>query len=536
MLSLTLRSVRGAINHISTRSLSPSYTPLALSPSQDSSTSSPTASFNGEADFDSLPAQGTARSTAYNRLLAFLFFLLPSFIQSRIRPGAFKPRRMHPTSWLDGLRGVASLIVFFFHFTDDTHKGLLMSYGVQRDGDNAASSPLQLPFLRVIFAGKPMVHIFFVISGFVLAYKPLRRIRARQFDSLQKTLASSVFRRGFRLFLPTLVSTFIIMFLRYYGWIPRKAKDSLYEQFDQWQHEVIKILGFIWQWDSSRTPDYDSHLWTIPIEMSFSMFLFVVITGLSHVKTYVRLAAVVGLGAFCLRHGHYAGWEFMAGVVLAEVQLIQDAHKERKAALEHDKEAAYIESSVGTSGLSDSTAGGSRRRSVAKLVFQGFLIVNLIFALYVAGWPREKWEETPAIDFLLQHTPEPYRSRGQSWPIFVWYAIGAVQIVLALQQIEPLRRVFNTKPAQYLADVSYSLYICHGPVMKVLHHRMMPYLWEPVGGLQGADMGGRFLVWFFGLILMAIPVFWVSDIFLRVVDNKCVEFARWIEKMCVIDE
>ncbi|KAG7147141.1 hypothetical protein HYQ46_004050 [Verticillium longisporum] len=262
------------------------------------------------------------------------------------------------------------------------------------------------------------------------------------------------------------------MFLRYYGWIPRKAKGSLYEQFDQWQHEVIKILGFIWQWDSSRTPDYDSHLWTIPIEMSFSMLLFVVVTGLSHVKTYVRLAAAVGLGAFCLRHGHYAGWEFMAGVVLAEVQLIQDAHKERKAALEQNKEAAYIESSVGTAGLSDSTADGSRRRSVAKLIFQGFLIVNLIFALYVAGWPRE----------------------------------------------------------------NYSLYICHGPVMKVLHHRLMPYLWEPVGGIQGADMGGRFLVWFFGLILMAIPVFWVSDLFLRVVDNKCVEFARWIEKKCVIDE
>ncbi|KAM0334431.1 hypothetical protein ACHAQA_001457 [Verticillium albo-atrum] len=467
--------------------------------------------------------------------MALLFFLLPSFIQSRIRPGAFKPRRMHPTSWLDGLRGVASLIVFFFHFTDDTHKGLLMSYGVHRNGDTADSSPLQLPFLRVIYAGKPMVHIFFVISGFVLAYKPLRQIRARQFDALQKTLASSVFRRGFRLFLPTLVSTFAIMFLRYYGLIPKKSKPTLYEQFGQWQNEVNKLFGMVWQWDASRTPDYDSHLWTIPIEMSFSMLLFIVIMGLSRVKTYVRLAGVVGIASYCLRQGHYAGWEFMAGVVLAEIQLIQDARKARQSEKVYNKEAVDME--VGTAGVPvSSPSSATRGGRIAKLLFQAFLVMNLVFALYVAGWPREKWEETPFIAMLLRHTPEPYRGRGQSWPIFIWYAIGAVQIVAALQQIEPLRRVFNTKVAQYLADVSYSLYICHGPVMKVIHHRMMPYLWELVGGIHGATMGGRFLVCVMGITILAVPVFWVSDLFLRVVDNKCVELARWIESKCAIDE
>ncbi|KEY64230.1 hypothetical protein S7711_03515 [Stachybotrys chartarum IBT 7711] len=460
------------------------------------------------------------RSTYYSRLLAVCLFLLPSFVQDLICRDLQNPRRMHPTSWLDGLRGVASLIVFFFHFTDDTHKGLLMSYGVKREGDEAASSPLQLPFVRVIVAGKPMVHIFFVISGFVLAYKPLKQIRANQFEALQDTLSSSIFRRGFRLYLPPLVSIFGIMFLRYYGLIPDKARETLYEQFQEWWEEVEFFLGLVWAWDSPKIPKYDSHLWTIPIEMSFSMLLFIVVIGLSRTKASIRLACIACIASYLLRQGHYAGWEFLAGVFLAEIQIIQDA---RKATVFEDG------SVMPTPGVSPS-ASSTLAAQTTKLLFRALLIANLIFALYVAGWPNEKWEETPLIAMLLRITPEPYASKGQSWPIFIWYAIGAVQIVLALQQMEPLRRAFNTGLAQYLGDVSYALYICHGPVLKVVHPRVMPYLWEPMGGKKDAGMWGRLAVWVVGLVTLSIPVFWVSDLFMRFVDRKCVSFARWIER------
>ncbi|KFA77468.1 hypothetical protein S40288_08701 [Stachybotrys chartarum IBT 40288] len=388
------------------------------------------------------------------------------------------------------------------------------------DGDEAASSPLQLPFVRVIVAGKPMVHIFFVISGFVLAYKPLKQIRAYQFEALQDTLASSIFRRGFRLFLPPLVSIFAIVFLRYYGLIADKARDTLYEQFQEWWKEVEFFLGLVWAWDSPEIPKYDTHLWTIPIEMSFSMLLFIIIIGLSRTKATTPLACIVGIASYFLRQGHYAGWEFLAGVFLAEIQIIQDARKST------DFESGSVMRVPGISLFASSTFAAR----IAKLLFQALLIANLIFALYVAGWPREKWEETPLIAMLLRHTPEPYASKGQSWPIFIWYAIGAVQIVLALQQMEPFRRVFNTGLAQYLGDVSYALYICHGPVLKVVHPRVMPYLWEPMGGKKDADMWGRLAVWVVGLVILSIPVFWVSDLFMRFVDQKCVRLARWIER------
>ena len=43
--------------------------------------------------------------------------VVPSPIQRRLAPHLSKPSRIHSTSWLDGLRGLASLIVFLHHYT-----------------------------------------------------------------------------------------------------------------------------------------------------------------------------------------------------------------------------------------------------------------------------------------------------------------------------------------------------------------------------------------------------------------------------------
>ncbi|KAH6691261.1 acyltransferase 3 [Plectosphaerella plurivora] len=514
MMSLAMRSLRGAANRLSTRSYS--YAPLSAGPSPESPTST-----------------DSATKTAFSaRIYALLFFLLPSFVQTRIRPGTAKPHRLRPTSWLDGLRGVASLIVFFCHYTEGTQKSYTLTYGVHFDGDEVSSSPLQLPFIRVLYAGRPMVHIFFIISGFVLSYKPLRQLRSRDYDGLQQTLSSSVFRRGFRLFLPTTVSTFLGMLTIYYGIQRGKAPlPSLWEQFVDWCGSVHHMITLSWVWDALKAPKYDVHLWTIPVEMSFSMFLFVVITGLSRVKTFLRMAILVGIMVYCITSGHWAGLEFLAGMGLAEIQLIQDARELRNADCPLNKEAEDVEEGT----FSVPAPSSSQIRYIGRRLLQAVLSVNLVFGLYVAGWPNEKAEVSPGFISLYRNTMEPYLSRGDFWPSFPWFSIGAVQIVAALHQIEPLQRVFTTAPVQYLANISYAIYLCHGPVMKSIHHRWMPHIWVLVGGPSEAGMWGRMLVWLLGLVAMAVPVIWVSDLFWRMVDVKSVELARRIERFCLLD-
>ena len=115
--------------------------------------------------------------------------LIPSPIQRRLAPHLSKPPRIHPTSYLDGLRGLASLIVFVHHYTCEYVYPYVAYYGVSNE--RVPSSPVQLPFVRVIYAGRPMVHIFFVISGFVLSKKPLELARANDYDGLLTTRKNS---------------------------------------------------------------------------------------------------------------------------------------------------------------------------------------------------------------------------------------------------------------------------------------------------------------------------------------------------------
>jgi peptidoglycan/LPS O-acetylase OafA/YrhL len=506
------RSLRSLISRVLPTRPTANYE-LLTTPNSTSSPSTPISSI--------ATIKGDIFTRLKNELLQFLFFLLPSFIQKRLRPSLHKPQRLYPTSYLDGLRGVASLLVCFCHYMEGNVGWYAKSYGVDYhaingDEDIIHSSPLQLPFLRVLYSGRPMVHIFFVISGFVLSYKPLKQVRARNHSALQTTLSSSVFRRGLRLFLPTTASTFLVMIFIQTGWIGG-ALPTFWAQFWDWLHAVWRIT-FSWNWDITQYLPYDTHLWTIPIEMSNSMLLFITISGLSRCKTTLRLPFLFGIMIYCLKCKHWATFEFLGGALIAEVGLIQDARREKEAKTQ--SESSPFDSIVKPTTL-------SRASSV-------FWMANFIFAMWIAGWPNEGVDHTPGLHHFVPITPEPFFTTGGDWLAFPWFALGAMQVVFACQQVQFLQRVFTTGLAQYLANISYALYLMHGPMLDVFAHRWMPHVWWAVGGADG--MWRRLFAFFGGTLVLGIPIIFAADLFWRAVDVPCVEFAKWLERICIIEE
>lgn len=462
--------------------------------------------------------------------------LVPSFVADAIWPEQRQTWKLHPTSYLDGLRGIASVAVFICHYTEENHPSLIPSYGL--NPDHSPSSWIQLPFVRIIFSGRPMVHIFFVISGFVLSYKPVKSIHSRSLDRCFSILSSSAFRRPIRLFGPCIVSTFLIMLMIQCGWL-HTPLPTLTEQFWAWKNAIFHSITWPWAWDYDLRPGYDVHLWTIPIEFAHSMLLFMVILVLSRVRQVVRQCATLCLMVYFLCCGKWAAFEFIAGLFLAECHLLQGAHSK------------IWESSEALSSYAPP------KPLLGSIAWTTLHLAIIATAVFIGGWPNFGAEETPGIRYFHEMTPEPFATMDPLAPQKFWFAIAAAFAIWSCGELRFVRRFLEGPFAQYCGRVSYALYIVHGPVLEtfqgfVVGHAFLPPQGEPDGGdylparppagvkalVGGESPMQRTVAWFVGLFILAPVVIWAADVFWRAVDNPMITLGRKIEMLCLdeVDE
>ena len=393
-----------------------------------------------------------------------------------------------------------------------------------------------------------MVHIFFVISGFVLSRKPLQLARNHKYDDLHKTLSSSVFRRAIRLYLPAAFSTFFMMLLIRAGWARQPMDGGFFVQLADWVGAVFDITK-PWQWDVMQELRYDIHTWTLPIEMIMSMLLFITITGLSRCKVPIRFSIMVMIMLYCFRNGRWAAVEFLGGAFIAEVDIIQNERADKATSLQPSnpaEEEHRSDNQLSPASLSPaSTIERTAYASIQSTAWTVFCWLQLIIALWICGWPNHDADKAPGIAWMLAHTPEPYLSLGEvrytDWRSAPWYILASLQIVFACQQLRPVQRFLTTGPMQYLASISFALYLMHGPIFEGFGGRIMNPIAHSVTGVGVTGMGEAggwqlLYVWIVGLFALGIPCLWASDLFWRFVDRPCVDFARWAERKCIVHE
>lgn len=424
------------------------------------------------------------------------------------------------------------MIVFNYHFLfvwthrTDISWGTVLGSGEngQIDQEQASESHLtdqtfflQLPFVRLLYAGHAMVIVFFVISGYVLSLKPVKLMRSAKYEEFQRVLSSSVFRRGIRLFAPIMVGTFITMLLTNAGYFESgKAvrTDSVtyqgnneehpvqfatfYEQTGDWLSAMGRLISNVWEWDLHYN-NYDPHLWTIPLEFRSSMVLFITLLGFSRLRSAARLILMFGLLYLCLFY--WARWEvflFLSGMMLTELDITSGIFVEKSPL---DEKAPC------------------RSHPLIGCVWAGIMLLGL----FLSSCPTLYAEKAPGYVYLATSMPEEYGWQI-SRPI---QALGGCLVVWSFMHLPRVQSIFTTPIAQYLGRISYAFYIVHGPILHLFGYNLVLKCWSFTGKETTKGFAS-------GLALAALVIFpvaiWIADVFWRAVDSPCVELAKWIEK------
>ncbi|PSR76855.1 acyltransferase 3, partial [Coniella lustricola] len=480
-------------------------------------------------------------------LLRCILFLLPSFVTSRIISSSVQHERsqgrLGPTSYLDGMRGLAALFVFFCHYS---YSAFAIADGYGSNNENRYL--LKLPIFRLLYAGPPMVAIFFIVSGYALSLKPLKLARSQRWGELSTTMSSFIFRRAFRLFLPTFISTFMVVVLLRLGayeWNREWSLDRTWHwnvqetapqrlnttalQLDDWGRNMFDFVH-VWGWEKyGGSTWYDVHLWTIPIEFRASMMLFLTLLGTARLRTGLRLGFLALLIAFSYYSDRWEMVLFLVGMGYAELDLIRGAHSDPSTTAVATAPPAAATAAAGE-GSEQQQQQQQQQREQQKRHRACALLSRLYWAslalgsLYLLSQPDVNSENTPGWIYLSSLIPDWISDKYR-----YWQCNGAILFVFCTARVPRMQRVFNSPPVQYLGKISYAVYLMHGPVMHTVGYSIQRWAWE-VSGVDGRAQYKRGFV--LGAVFAVPVVVWAADVFWRAVDAPVVRFAKWLEGRC----
>lgn len=439
-----------------------------------------------------------------------LHVMQPAFLK---RPA--KSVKLRRTAYLDGIRGFAAFLVYWLHHELWSHESreadrkLQSSWGY--DGQYYLAS---FHGIRTFFTGGHYaVATFFVLSGYVLSTKPLALINEGENSKLGDTLASGLFRRWLRLYLPILFTTFAIMSLSHmFGiFIDFIPESSYLAELYKWYLE-LKSFTFFFRIGGDPRFFYHAHAWSIPTEMRGSILIYTMLLAFSRFTRKARLSCEGALIVYFLyiADGAYYAM-FAAGMLLCDIDYFfaEDTSPSWPTALQAIKSP--------------------------------FFHVLLVISIYLGGVPSFD----SSMDVLRDSPGWYYLSwfKAQAVLDYKWFYLfyAATILVFTVPRIAWLKRFFESRFCQYLGRISYMFYLLHGPVLWTLGDRLYAAVgwskeihamtipgWSglfpiPAAGPLGMELN------FFAPHLILLPVtLWMAEVGTTLIDDTSIAFCAWL--------
>ncbi|KAF8855111.1 hypothetical protein BDZ45DRAFT_510382 [Acephala macrosclerotiorum] len=450
------------------------------------------------------------------------FFLVPSFLTQFVDRNHQKvERRTTETSYLNGIRGLAASLVYIQHLGYETwiHWG----WGSRPSEYHF----IQRPLIRVIYSGRFMVAIFFILSGYVLSYKPLQLARKHDSGALFDNLSSAVFRRTPRLFLPVIPVMFGTATAIYFGCYGDGnfthdscfgRESSLWTQYTDYIPIFIRMVNPSW-WDEYFPPTLEP-LWTLPMELRGSMIVFLLVLSLSNIRPLPRISCMILLAGFTLHIGRWDTFLFINGTILAELRIFRN----QSLSSVYNFESLYL--------LSPKTS------IVWRTLNAVLWICALITSLWIGSWPARGAKDSWGFRTLFTWTPSTYNNGYNSVADndrlvqCFWASLSALLLLLSFEHLPLLQKPFDSRLAAYVGDISFSFYIVHWTMLHTVGQSVIgtAMRWWPGGSAAGLGYPTGFFV---GVMVTTPLVVWVADVYWRVFDLGAVRASRWLNRKCV---
>jgi len=331
---------------------------------------------------------------------------------------------------LDGLRGVAALVVLGYHSLLISPTFGQLTFGLI-PSPNAFWNAIMFSPLRLLIAGNQAVTVFFVLSGFVLTLQVRRAQRSGAWDWQRYYV-----RRMVRLFLPAAGSVLFAIILSLAFHHDRTASASPWVQFYtypdfHWTFPLNAIDLF------DGIPDFNSPLWSLKWEVLFSLLLPLYVTLVSQRRRVVLIALALAPAATIIGHASlvlpfvYLP-AFLVGAVLTVVLL-----KPPGSATDHE--------TMDDTSARPRAPRGWQRHLVWALVTVAALLLLILNAI------------------LPGYLPHP--NRVVAAILSGSEVIGAGGIVIVAARWVAAIRLLESPPVAWLGRVSFSLYLVHAPIL-----------------------------------------------------------------------